>query len=90
MPAHLIVGSDDTNPRGIVQSKDNPNWVEGAGAAGSNRVERLRTLHAQLKKRGARVTFEELAGVGHELEPVVVAAVRYFEALASGVAAPVG
>ncbi len=81
VPLHLVVGSDDTNPRGIVQSQESPNWVEGAAAAGSNRVERLRTLHAQLKQRGARVTLEELPGVGHELEPVVAAAVRYFRGL---------
>ncbi len=90
VPLHLVVGSDDTNPRGIVQSKENPNWVEGAAAAGANRVERLRTLHAQLKQRGARVTLEELEGVGHELEPVVAAAVRYFRGLAEEGVARVG
>lgn len=81
VPVHLVVGSADTNPGGIVQSRDNPNWVEGASAAGANRVERLRTLHAQLRQRGANVTFEELAGVGHEPGPVIEAAVRYFDGL---------
>ena len=46
-------------------------------AAGSNRVERLKSLHAALTKRGARVTFEELPGVGHELAPVVAAAASH-------------
>lgn len=77
VPIHLIVGAADTNPRGIVQSRDNPNWVEGAAAAGGNRVERMRTLDAHLRQRDARVSFEELPGVGHEVEPVVRAAIRF-------------
>ena len=77
VPVHLIVGARDTNPVGIVQSKDDPNWVEGAAAAGNNRVERLKTLHARLSQRNARATFEELPGVAHEIGPVVQAAIRF-------------
>ena len=79
VPIYLIVGGDDTNPRGIVASRNHPRWIEGADAAGGNRVERLRTLHARLHDRGARVTFEELAGVGHELAPIVAAAARFLQ-----------
>lgn len=81
VPAHLVVGAEDTNPRGIVQASNNPNWVEGASAAGANRVERLRALHAQLLEKGAAASLEVLTGVGHELRPVVEAAVRFFEEL---------
>lgn len=77
VPIHLIVGADDTNPGGIVQSKDNPHWVDGASAAGGNRVERLKSLHAHLRRRDARVTFEELPGVAHEIGPVAQAAIRF-------------
>lgn len=80
IPIHLMVGSRDVNPNGIVQSTDNPNWVEGADAAGANRIERLRTLFEQLKQSQAQVTFEELAGIGHEVGPIVNAAIRYFGA----------
>lgn len=81
VPTHLVVGALDTDPGGIVQSKDHPNWIDGAAAAGTNRVERLRTLHAALKAHGASVSFEELAGAGHELGPVAEAAVRFLRGL---------
>lgn len=77
VPVHLIVGAEDTDPNGIVRSKDDPNWREGADAAGANRVERLRTLYARLRERGADVTLEELPGVAHQAGPVVDAAIRY-------------
>lgn len=77
VPIHLVVGANDTDPGGIVQGRDHPNWVEGAAAAGGNRVERLRSLQAHLQRLGARVTFEELPGVGHEIAPVVQAAIRF-------------
>ena len=79
VPIHLVVGSADTDPGGIVQSKDHPNWVQGAAAAGNNRVERLKSLHTHLRRLDTRVSFEELAGVGHEIGPVVQAAIRFLE-----------
>lgn len=81
VPLHLVVGALDTDPGGIVQSQDHPNWVEGAAAAGTNRVERLRSLHTALKARGASVSIEELAGAGHELGPVTEAAIRFLKGL---------
>lgn len=79
VPIHLIVGRKDTNTAGTVQSRDQPNWVEGANAAGSARVERLRTLYTQLLHCEMQVTFEELDGVRHEVEPIASAAIRYFQ-----------
>lgn len=79
VPTLLVVGAEDVNPRGIVASSDHPNWVEGANAAGANRVERLRTLHAELAKRLDDVSFEALPGVKHEIEPIVKAAIRFLE-----------
>lgn len=79
VPTRFIVGARDTNPDGIVNSKEHPNWREGAGAAGGNRVERIRSLHEALQKRGAQVSFEQLDGVAHELQPVVQAAIRFLK-----------
>ena len=80
VPVHLMVGSKDVNPKGIVLSSDSPNWIVGADAAGANRLERLRSLFEQLKHSQAQVTFEELADIGHEVGPIVKAAIRYFGA----------
>lgn len=83
VPAHLVVGERDTNPGGIIQSRDHPNWVDGADAAGANRVERLKSLHEHLERRGASVTIELLPGVAHEIGPVVQAAIRLLSAPAT-------
>lgn len=74
---HLVVGADDVDPNGIVRSKDNPNWRDGADVAGANRVERLRSLHRSLCAKDVPATFEELPGVAHQVGPVVDAAIRY-------------
>ena len=80
VPVHLIVGAGDTDPNGIVRSRESPSWREGADAAGGNRVERLRSLHAQLVQRGVPATFEALEGIAHECAPVVEAAIRFLRA----------
>lgn len=77
VPVHLIVGAEDTDPNGIVRSRESPSWREGADAAGANRVERLRSLHAQLNAKGVAASFEALEGVAHEAGPVVEAAIRF-------------
>lgn len=79
VPVHLVVGANDTNPGGTIQSKDHPNWVDGACAAGGNRVERLKSLHEHLKRVGASASYEELPGVGHEMGPVAQAAISFLE-----------
>jgi poly(3-hydroxybutyrate) depolymerase len=84
VPTLLLVGADDVNPRGIVASADHPNWVEGANVAGANRVERLRTLYSQLARRLDDVRFEALPGVKHEIDPIVEAAIAFFESRARG------
>lgn len=78
--AHLVVGADDTDPAGTIRAPDHPHWMEGADAAGSNRVERLRALHAQLLAHECKVSFEALPGEGHVVEPIVAAAIRFFDA----------
>jgi predicted esterase len=80
VPIHLVVGSRDTNTFEIVTSREHPNWVEGATAAGANRIERLQSLYRELFALQMQVTHEEVPGVGHELVPLVQAAVRFYNA----------
>lgn len=87
VPIHLVVGENDVNPRGIVGSRDHANWVEGANVAGANRIERLRSLHSEFVRCGARATFEALPGVAHEFAPIAQAAVRFLRANVSTAAA---
>lgn len=75
---HLVVGANDTNPAGIVQSPESKNWVPGADATGTNRVERLHTLYRHLLEKRVPVSLEVVDGVGHEVGPIVTAAIRFF------------
>jgi pimeloyl-ACP methyl ester carboxylesterase len=67
----LLVGSRDAQPH-----------VGGAGQelynyAGTNRVERLRTLMVNYQLHGIPVAHEEVAGAGHDFEPLAAAAVPF-------------
>ena len=67
----LIVGSRDAQPH-----------VGGAGQelynyAGANRVERLRTLMVNYKLHGISVAHHEVAGAGHDFEPLAAVAVPF-------------
>jgi pimeloyl-ACP methyl ester carboxylesterase len=71
IPVQLSVGDQDTTPHfGAL----------GAAAynhAGLNRLERLRTLAANYRANGISVEHRELAGVGHDFEPLAAAAVPF-------------
>jgi pimeloyl-ACP methyl ester carboxylesterase len=82
VPTHLVVGALDTDTAGTIQTADHPHWVEGAAAAGRNRVERLRSLHQHLSAAGVPASYEELPGAGHEIGPAVEAAIRFLEGIA--------
>lgn len=79
VPILLVAGALDTDPKGTVQSPDHPFWVEGADAAGNNRVERTRSLREYLGRAGVEASYEEIPGAGHEVGPAVGAAVRFLE-----------
>lgn len=79
VPMLLVAGALDTDTRGTVQSPDHPYWVEGADAAGSNRVERTRSLREYLARAGVAAGYEEIPGAGHEVGPAVGAAIRFLE-----------
>jgi pimeloyl-ACP methyl ester carboxylesterase len=66
----------------IVGSRDATAHVGGAGQelynhAGSNRVERLRTLLVNYQQHGIPVTHNEVAGAGHDFEPLAAVAVPF-------------
>jgi poly(3-hydroxybutyrate) depolymerase len=74
VPVQLLVGSDDTTPHF---------GAAGAAAynrAGANRVERLRTLAANYRSLGIRTQHAEVAGAGHDFEPLAAAAVPFLRA----------
>ena len=77
VPLHLLVGSNDVNPKGIIQGSTDPRWVEGADSAGANRLERVRTLYAQLQEHGMQVSLAQLDGVGHQVGPIAGAAIEF-------------
>lgn len=67
----LLVGSRDAQPH-----------VGGAGQelynyAGTNRIERLRTLMVNYKLHGISVGHHEVAGAGHDFEPLAAVAVPF-------------
>jgi dienelactone hydrolase len=67
----LLVGSRDAQPH-----------VGGAGQelynyAGTNRVERLRTLMVNYELHGISVAHHEVAGAGHDFEPLAAVAVPF-------------
>ena len=74
VPLHLVVGKDDLNPKGMIQDRSSRRWIDGADAAGVNRVERLNTLYDHLAQHGMQVSIERLDGVRHQVEPIAAAA----------------
>ncbi|MFZ3285531.1 MAG: alpha/beta hydrolase [Telluria sp.] len=74
---HLVVGGNDINPKGIIQGRADPRWVEGADSAGANRLERVRSLYVQLREHGMQVSLAQLDGVGHQVGPIAGAAIEF-------------
>lgn len=67
----LLVGSKDVEPHVGGAGQESYNY------AGGNRVERLHTLQVNYQLRGIRVSHHEVAGAGHEFEPLAAAAVPF-------------
>jgi pimeloyl-ACP methyl ester carboxylesterase len=78
---HLAVGSDDTDTWEIIHAPGSRHWMEGANDAGVTRVERMYTLAANLQENGLAVRFDLLPGVRHARDPLVGAAITFFQAL---------
>lgn len=67
----LLVGSQDVKPHVGGAGQDVYNY------AGANRVERLHTLLVNYQLHGIRVAHQEVAGAGHDFEPLAAAAVPF-------------
>ncbi|MFV3131102.1 hypothetical protein [Niveispirillum sp. KHB5.9] len=81
---HLVVGSDDTDTWEITHSPGSRHWMEGANDTGVTRVERLRSLAANLQANGLDARLELLPGVRHARDALSAAAIRFLEALDEG------
>ena len=66
LQVQLLVGEDDLDEDEIFVSEDSPLWMPGANDAGRNRIERLRTLHRNLRENGVPAEIEIVPGVAHE------------------------
>lgn len=73
VPVQMVVGAEDTETWEINNVGDT-NWMDGADAHGTTRLERLRALGADFERHGIAVRFDVVPGVGHQpmhvLEPV--------------------
>lgn len=73
VPVQMVVGSEDTETWEINNVGDS-NWMDGADAHGTTRLERLQALRADFEEHGISVRFDVVPGVGHApmqvLEPV--------------------
>lgn len=83
VPVHMVVGADDTESWGDEIEKDSVYYMgDAAGAtynsAGKNRVERLRNLEKNWKQHGIDVSFETVAGAGHDETDMFPAMQKFF------------
>lgn len=74
---HLAVGEDDIDTSEITHAPGGRHWLPGANDSGVTRVERLKTLSANLTANGLDVITETLPGVAHECAPLAAAAAAF-------------
>jgi hypothetical protein len=63
---HLIVGEEDLDEDEIFISEADPLWMPGANDAGRNRIERIKTLLANLQANDVPVRLELVPGIKHQ------------------------
>jgi predicted peptidase len=80
VPVHMVVGAQDTETWEINNVGD-ANWLEGADATGTTRVERLDALRRNFEEHGIAVEFETVPGVGHRGSLVRPAVKRFFSSV---------
>ena len=78
LPVHLVIGGDDTQTWEITHRPGDPTYMEGANEAGANRQDRLETLAAGFRACGAEVRVDQVAGVTHEVEYLVIKTKQFF------------
>jgi predicted esterase len=74
VPIQLVVGDADLDENEITHQPGGRYWADGANDAGATRPARLCALAHSLASEGITTTFDLLAGVGHEAEPIFTAA----------------
>lgn len=75
----LVVGANDTEEDEIRVDVGSRNWMDGANAAGTNRVDRLKSLHANMTERGVDNRLVLVPGAAHEDFKMIPDVVQFFE-----------
>jgi pimeloyl-ACP methyl ester carboxylesterase len=73
VPAHMVIGADDSDTWEITIPRGSSWWMEGADLAGRDRRDRMRALKASFEKAGIAVRQDSVPGVAHRVEPMIPA-----------------
>lgn len=80
VPVQTLVGSADLETAEITHRPGRRYWMDGANHAGATRPERLDALCRSLVAGGLTVVHETIAGIGHEIGPVIERAKPFLSA----------
>lgn len=80
VPVHMLIGGDDTETWEITVQPGNSWWMDGAGIAGRNRQDRMRSLRRSLEAQGVSVQQDTIPGIGHDDRQMLDAVKRFFGA----------
>jgi hypothetical protein len=69
----MIVGGEDTETWEITIKPGHAWWMEGAGLAGSNRIERMLSLKGSFERHGIAVRHDVVPGTAHKRAPLMPA-----------------
>jgi len=78
VPVHMLIGGDDTQTWEITIEPGNAWWMPGAGIAGANRQDRMRSLRRSLEAQGVAVQQDTIPGIGHDDRTMLDAVKRFF------------
>jgi hypothetical protein len=79
LQVHLIVGEEDLDEDEIFVPKTDLLWMPGANDAGRNRIERIKTLLANLQANDVRARLELVPGIKHQgIGDVIARTSRFF------------
>jgi hypothetical protein len=77
VPVHIVAGRDDTDP-GVQVEPESTLYRPGINDSGPTRLERARTLHAELVRHGVTAEFDVVPGAGHGADQVYLAVASFF------------
>lgn len=84
LPIHMAVGAADTETWEITHNPGDPYYMEGANAAGCNRIDRLNTLADSFTNAGACVRFDLVSGKTHDVRPIARHSRAFFHDVLTG------